>query len=476
MKKLRVAIGALTAISAGAALMIACSGGDDSNGAGNGDASGDSNASSDGSSGSDAVGPPTDSGKNDGAPACVFDGGASDFLNDAIEITVGTEAACAIRVDHSLVCWGTNQFGYLGVDASTPTGYRPVAPQFPASAGALKFASVSAGNDHVCALDTNGHVWCWGANNNAALGNGSVAASPTAFLPGEVVDRAGAPIANITALAAGRHHSCAARSDGVLLCWGTNAAGELGGSDAGATSPFAIEMPLAPALGATGVTLTGSPFSLAICGASTTAAPFCIGSNSEQQLAAAVFNSNVNVAVNASLSDAGATPPATTFAMGDVTTCATDHAGAFYCWGHNSGNIFNGALPFSGSTGIPLKIPSLPLATQGALSQAFGCLVGSSGGITCWGSNQHGNLGSGDIDGSSAPMPPSAVVGFDGTGTLPPASNVEVGNNACAILTGSCGAGSVVCWGRGGDLGNDSGAQDSPIPLQVLAPNPDGGF
>ena len=284
MKKLRVAIGALTAISVGAVFVIACSGGDDSNGNGNGndngDASGDANASSDGSSGSDAVGPPTDSGKNDAAPACVFDGGASDFLNDAIQITVGTTGSCAIRVDHSLVCWGANQLGYLGVDASAPTGYRPVAPQFPASAGALQFTSVAAGNVHICALDTNGHVWCWGTNGDGELGNGSVAGSPTtAFLPAEVVDREGAPIANITAIAAGRHHACAARKDGVLLCWGTNAAGELGGSDAGATSPFAIEMPIAPALGATGVSLSGSPFTLALCGSSTAASPFCIGSN-----------------------------------------------------------------------------------------------------------------------------------------------------------------------------------------------------
>jgi alpha-tubulin suppressor-like RCC1 family protein len=264
-----------------------------------------------------------------------------------------------------------------------------------------------------------------------------------------------------------------------LLCWGENAAGELGGSDAGGTSPFAIEMPTAPALGATGASLTGSPFTLAICGASTAAAPFCIGSNHEQQLATPIFAGSVNVAINASLSDAGATPPTTSFAVGDYTTCAIDHAGALYCWGQNEGDVFNGALGKFSITGIPLKIPGLPTSVaQGALSQTFGCVLDSAGGITCWGSNQHANLGTGETDGGSAPMPPSAVVGFDGTGTLPPAQNVQVGNNACAILAGSCGAGSVVCWGRsiGGNLGNDSGAQDSPIPLRVLAPNPDGGF
>lgn len=121
------------------------------------------------------------------------------------------ETFCAIGVDGSLWCWGSNREGQLTLgDGGLP-------PSMPAPVRVDRFSdwsAVSAGQGHTCALRSNGEAWCWGRNTTDILGAG----------PG-LVDQLREPQrvasdAGFTILSAGQSHTCAI-ADGRLLCWGS---------------------------------------------------------------------------------------------------------------------------------------------------------------------------------------------------------------------------------------------------------------
>ena len=84
---------------------------------------------------------------------------------------------------------------------------------------ASNVTAVSAGKFHSCAV-VNGGVQCWGEGDYGKLGNNSGNQSAT---PVQAI----AAGSNVTAVAAGYGHSCAVVGGGVQ-CWGDNSAGEIG--------------------------------------------------------------------------------------------------------------------------------------------------------------------------------------------------------------------------------------------------------
>ena len=97
----------------------------------------------------------------------------------AISISSGVRHTCTILDDHSTWCWGNNTEGQIGDGTSVPnTGEAnwehnhpssPVAVSVPAG---IEFAAISAGQDHTCAVATNGSLWCWGGHGRGQLGLG----------------------------------------------------------------------------------------------------------------------------------------------------------------------------------------------------------------------------------------------------------------------------------------------------------------
>ena len=85
-------------------------------------------------------------------------------------IAAGEDHTCAIQSDGSVRCWGEGSFGRLGHggggDKNTPTAT--------ASLGAGRTAiDITAGSTHTCAVLDNGSVACWGANDYGQLGDGT---------------------------------------------------------------------------------------------------------------------------------------------------------------------------------------------------------------------------------------------------------------------------------------------------------------
>jgi alpha-tubulin suppressor-like RCC1 family protein len=135
--------------------------------------------------------------------------------------------------------------------------------------------------------------------------------------------------------------------------------------------------------------------------------------------------------------------------------CELLGSGKVGCWGYNAnGELGNG----SGAT-----ISSSPVAVTG-ITQAVGlstgyshsCAIVVGGGVRCWGSNLHGQLGNGSTTDSSTPVNVSSMAS---------AAALASGNShACAALVD----GSVKCWGYNsrGQLGNGVGP-DSSVPVSV---------
>ena len=127
----------------------------------------------------------------------------------------------------SLMCWGRNGDGQLGVgdtnSRSTPTA---VTATFLGDAGdgtPKTVKSVSAGKLHTCALLNDDTVKCWGKNTTAQIGGGS-GGNKT------ISGSAGDPLSGkASRIAAGGFHTCAVLSDKSVKCWGYNFNSQTGG-------------------------------------------------------------------------------------------------------------------------------------------------------------------------------------------------------------------------------------------------------
>ncbi len=98
------------------------------------------------------------------------------------------------------------------------------------------------------------------------------------------------------------------------------------------------------------------------------------------------------------------------------------------------------------------------------------CAVTSSGFAYCWGSNQHGKLGDGQIE-TYSPVP-VRVVGVAGSGVLSGVQQISAGTQHTCALTGEA-DGNAYCWGlgHGGRLGVDATANSHSEPRAVTGPD-----
>lgn len=136
-------------------------------------------------------------------------------------LAAGGFHTCAVRGDGTVACWGLDDYGQIG-DGQAGDGSGRSAEPVPVPVLGLDAAvQVSAGDWYSCARRAGGDVQCWGQNDQGQLGRGGVTqAEPMADL---VVDLPG-----VAQLYAGDDHACAFQDDGTLFCWGSNLEGQLG--------------------------------------------------------------------------------------------------------------------------------------------------------------------------------------------------------------------------------------------------------
>jgi len=141
-------------------------------------------------------------------------------LRGVTALAAGANHTCALLATGTVQCWGENSFGQLGSETSTE--FRAT----PAEVIRLReVTALAAGANHTCALLATGTVQCWGGNFAGQLGDGTSTGRVT---PAEVRQLRG-----VTALAVGFGHACALLATGTVQCWGENAFGQLGDGTSG---------------------------------------------------------------------------------------------------------------------------------------------------------------------------------------------------------------------------------------------------
>jgi alpha-tubulin suppressor-like RCC1 family protein len=185
------------------------------------------------------------------------------------QLDAGGTSTCALKTDQKLFCWGPlNSRGWLGTDDTTER----ILPTEVFNAGT--WLSVSASQGHTCGIQVGGTLWCWGRNDNGALGDGTTTDS---LRPKQEITGAATWTSVSTHGNGNENHTCATRSDGTLWCWGSGTNGELGG----AAVPSAVNPTQVGSETDWGLASSGGNHSCAVKTASTT---YCWGGNNDGQI------------------------------------------------------------------------------------------------------------------------------------------------------------------------------------------------
>ena len=136
-------------------------------------------------------------------------------LTDVIDVHAGREHVVALRTGGTVVTWGSNQMGQLGIGVNGGTRSSSVAVP-----NLTNVTMVSTGHYHSLALRADGSVWTWGYNFAGQLGDGTLTSR------NQPVRVSGTRTYRY--IAAGRDMSYAVATDGTLWAWGLNGDGQLG--------------------------------------------------------------------------------------------------------------------------------------------------------------------------------------------------------------------------------------------------------
>ncbi|HEY5920946.1 MAG TPA: hypothetical protein VIV11_04715 [Kofleriaceae bacterium] len=142
------------------------------------------------------------------------------------QLAAGTSHTCALLDTGGVRCWGAGGAGRLGYDSLTNIGDTEV----PASAGDVDIGrtaiEIAAGGTHTCAVLDDHTLRCWGGNQYGQLGHGHTEPIGDDEAPSErSIVPVGEPVGHVWA---GRDHTCVQLERGALRCWGRNDEGRLG--------------------------------------------------------------------------------------------------------------------------------------------------------------------------------------------------------------------------------------------------------
>ncbi len=139
--------------------------------------------------------------------------------------------SCGVNSGGALFCWGYNAFSNLGSLIPATTARVASAQRVYDGPGPLAdVRSLGAGAYHSCAIvGVNRTVKCWGRNDYLALGVSEVVVPTHSNVPRVVEGLNGAPaLENVSQISLGEDHSCALLSNGRVVCWGRSNSAQTG--------------------------------------------------------------------------------------------------------------------------------------------------------------------------------------------------------------------------------------------------------
>jgi alpha-tubulin suppressor-like RCC1 family protein len=369
-----------------------------------------------------------------------------------LQLTAGDDHVCALLASGAVHCWGRNDYGQAGdgtyVDLITPAAVVGI----PAAPGAIR--QIDANGYTSCALTDTSAVYCWGNNSHGQLG---VAATTTSTTSARLVS----PLPpGIVQISVGDQHVCALDTDSKVWCWGKNNAGQLGRGTTGSGQPApGIATRFEALLGNQVKRIAAGGDHT--CVLTTAGLVWCVGNSGLSGMASTTEVSQVLLP-----SSQGGIPTALSGVSDVVSkvghTCAlsadstTDAIAWVRCWGQNGygqGGVDIGqltALPYAYGVSTPSAGSNLQI---GAVSMSFAHTCATINIVAhCWGSNAFGKLGINSSNTSLTHVPSPAVVIPTVQGSNRRALDFALGYNfTCArtdIASTTTGAATVYCWGQ----------------------------
>ncbi len=315
-------------------------------------------------------------------------------LAGVTQIAAGYAYTCALingGATGTVECWGNDTFGQLGNGTTTDTPVTTPA----AVTGLTGVKAISASLDHTCALMNDDlTIKCWGKNSYGQLGTGAVSADPETT-PVDVLLTLG-PSETVLAIAAGAQHTCAVLSSGIVDCWGDGSSGQMGNN-----GPKLTQNPTPGQVyhltDAAAITAGGNADSGHTCALTSSHGVVCWGSNAFGQI-----GDGSNTDRNAPAAVSGLSSGVNKIVTGVNHTCALLNDNSVKCWGLDSvGQLGDGVVSFS-TTAIDVKAFSGGVSQLGMGDRGVCALV--SGQAYCWGNNRDGQSGNGNTINQPAPV------------------------------------------------------------------------
>lgn len=245
--------------------------------------------------------------------------------NDWTALQAGSTHTCGLRGDGIAWCWGSNDFGKLGNgEHGRKHTEKPVRVTTK-----REFGSLEVGDEHACAISTDGRAWCWGSNFSGQLGIGSQGRQNSRDVPTLVDENS-----DWTALRGGYQTTCGIRSGGTAWCWGDNSSGQLGdGTKITRTVPTHV--------GKSARWSDIQPGGSHACGVHVDGSAWCWGSNEHGQVGDGSKASRSNpTRVGSARNWVSASAGGSTYVN---HSCGVRTTGAAWCWGENgNGQIGDG--------------------------------------------------------------------------------------------------------------------------------------
>ena len=355
-------------------------------------------------------------------------------------VTAGDVHACALMSTGRAYCWTTGP-----ADARRPAVRAPSAVP-----GKLSFTAISAGNLTACrstrALSSASREFCFGRENYhtcAVTRRGEAYCwggnSDGQLGDGTTTDRRVPTLVagglTFVTISAGDAHTCGVTTERVAYCWGRNASGELGTGSAD-SDPHPRPEVVARDVH---IVSAGGHFS---CAVDMKGFAYCWGDNYQSRLGSSAADP-VNPNPTPLPVDGG--HEFTSISAGETHACGLIRDGAAYCWGGNLNGEIGTEVALLSSSHTPAAVGGPKFTTVTAGLRFHSCALAPNGKAYCWGRNNEGQLGVGDqsLDSchsdlcSAHPLPVSGDLSF---------KSLAAGR---AFTCGVTLEGELYCWGAG---------------------------
>jgi alpha-tubulin suppressor-like RCC1 family protein len=279
--------------------------------------------------------------------------GVPDGLTGVVAVAKGVLFACALLVDTTVQCWGSNDWSQLGVDRVT-LQHSDAPLTVPGLSGVT---AITAGGWFACALLADASVWCWGQNTAGEIAPGE---PDNLFHPYRI------DVAPVSSIDAGEHYACAVLHDGTVSCWGRTIVAD----------PIS-EPPIRPTRvsGLDGVVAVTAGY-LSSCALIEDGSVECWGDNRAGTIGDGTYDVRPDPTPVAGLSGV-------TAISAGMAVCARLEDATVRCWGYNAaGNLGDGTYL---SSPVPVGVQGISNAADVAVAGASSCAVLADRELRCWG-------------------------------------------------------------------------------------------